>query len=136
MTHRAIRMTVVLWAGATLHAAAGTGPEAPERFGAHWARVPDRAQVEFLIDGLRSARPGSPMERIMLRNARAGDGLSLEVRSVRSDASAVSIRGDAAVVSFTGGEEVRLARSAAPFLSGAGTEGRAPNDSQTNRPRT
>jgi hypothetical protein len=61
------------------------------------------------------------MERIMLRNARAGDGLSLEVRSVRSDASAVSIRGDAAVVSFTGGEEVRLARSAAGWRTVAGT---------------
>lgn len=121
MTNRAIRMTVVLWAGFALQAAAGTGPEGPERLGAHWARVPDRAQVEFLIDGLRSARPGSPMERIMLRNARAGEGLSLGKGSVRSDASAVNILGDAALVSFTGGEEVRLARTAAGWRTVAGT---------------
>jgi hypothetical protein len=92
MKNRTIRMTVVLWAGVVLQAAAGTGPEAPERLGAHWARVPDKARFEFLIDGLRSAMPGSPLERIMRRNAGAGDVLSLAAQSARNDASAATIQ--------------------------------------------
>lgn len=92
MTHQSIRMIAVLSAGIALRAAAGTGAAAPEQLGAHWAHVTDRARGEFLKDGLRSAIPGSPMERIMRINVRTGDGLSLGPQNARSDASAVRVQ--------------------------------------------
>jgi hypothetical protein len=49
--------------GLSMGTAAGTGGTAPEQLGAHWARVSDGAQIQFLIDGLRSAAPGSVAEK-------------------------------------------------------------------------
>jgi hypothetical protein len=101
MTQRAMRVLMVLCAGWATWAGAAQGPEGPEHMGAHWARVPAKTGGEFLLDGLRSARAGSPLERIMKLNARGDGGASLGLRSDPGDASAVRLPGGGAAGAAT-----------------------------------
>ncbi len=97
----------VVLGAAMLCGAAGNESKRPEDLGAHWARVPDRAQVEFMIDGLRRAAPGSAAGEIMKRNAHAGSGIQL---SAPASKLVLTVIGDAATAAFPGAGALQLLR--------------------------
>ena len=93
---------LVLVAGlAALYGAVGTDAGSPEQLGAHWAKVSDRAQVEFMLDALRSAAPGSAAQRIVMRSAGAGSDVRVSAASGRTGPASLSISVDAATAEFT-----------------------------------
>ena len=112
MMIRAASGVLLLTGLAALYGATATDAIGPEQLGAHWARVPDRMQVEFLLDALQSAAPGSASQRIMMRNAGAGDAVRVNRLPGRPAPVSVAISADAAVAEFAGTGPVRLARSA------------------------
>ena len=104
---------IVLVAGlAALYGAVGTDAGSPEQLGAHWAKVSDRAQVEFMLDALRSAVPGSAAQRIVMRSAGAGSDVRVSAASGRTGPASLSISADAATAEFTGTGAIRFARTA------------------------
>jgi len=94
---------VVVMAGALLCGATGNENRSPENLGAHWARVPERAQAEFMLDGLRSGGRGGAAGVIMMKNAHAGGGTQMAAPGVGGRAQ-VAPNGDAprAIIQGTG----------------------------------
>jgi len=71
----------------------GGDSRAPEQFGAYWARVSDRAEVELLVDGLRGTTTPHGGEWIARKHA--APGVRIAFTQAESDRSAVRARSKA-----------------------------------------
>ena len=118
MTHRLFVWATVL-TGAMLCGAAGNQSKSPEDLGAHWARVSDRSQIEFLIDGLRSAGGGGPAAVMMVRNAHAQS--AVQISAARTGGTPrVTLRGDDASAEIPGSGAIRFARAGGSWRAVSG----------------
>jgi hypothetical protein len=110
----------VVLAAALLCGATGSGTKSPENLGAHWARVSDRAQIEYLVDGLRSAGTGSAAGKIMRMNARPVSDIRV-TGAAGTGKGTISVTGDAATAVFPGGGTVSFARQNGGWQAVSGT---------------
>jgi hypothetical protein len=108
MTLRRHILAAMLVTCAGAGAVAGDEGTAPERFGAHWAKVGDRAQIEYILDGFRSASQGSVAERIMMRSVRAEE--EMQRVAVPATTTSVSVNGMTAATGSSGATTVRFLR--------------------------
>jgi hypothetical protein len=97
-----LSVSVIVLAGAVLCGATGNDTKGPEDLGAHWARVSERARVEFLLDGLRSAPRGGAAGEIMKRNAHDRSDIRSQAAGGGNMARGSS-PGDAATAAAAGG---------------------------------
>jgi hypothetical protein len=105
-----LSVCIVVLGGAMLCGATGNETKGPEDLGAHWARVSDRRQIEFILDGLRSAGHSGAAGEIMRRNAHAGSAIQISA-PVRGGTTQVTLHGDAATAEFPGAGMLQFARS-------------------------
>ncbi len=99
----------VVLAAALFCGATGTGSKSPEDLGAHWANVPDHAQIEYLVDGLRSAGTGTPAAKVMKLNARPVSDIRV-TGAAGTGRGTFSVTGDAATAVFSGTGTASFAR--------------------------
>jgi hypothetical protein len=122
-----LRFVGSVLAGLFLHVSAqGAGDSRPEDLGAHWARIPDRAQIELAVDELRSAEVGTAAARIAGIRIAGGREVS---EFLRRSASAVpdalkrsiTIGTSTANVQLATGDQLRFEKSGNTWRLTAGS---------------
>jgi len=109
------RLSIVFMLAYTTLAGAGTGD--PRQFGAHWARVSDRAEIELLVDELRALSLGHGDERMIRKHAAPVVSLQSLLTTAKQDRSAVAalptveVRGRVAVYRSAAGEELTFEKA-------------------------
>jgi hypothetical protein len=98
----------------------GLGGEStrPEQLGAHWARVSDKAQIQLIIDELRSVAGGAGSERIARKHVAPGIVLpspsgvgvatSGPVEQAEKDVPAITVEGNRASAELPSGKTVQF----------------------------
>lgn len=110
----------------------GSETRSPERLGAHWARVSDRAQIQLILDEVWSAAEGRVGGMIERKHVAHGTSLltdavpqrSATVSAARNAAAnepSVTVTGNAASVDFSSGERVLLEKSGGRWRIVSGT---------------
>ncbi len=108
-----IILVITVWAGLAL----AQHSQAPEQVNAHPARLSDRAQIELLLDEMRSAAE-NPAKMLMLQKRfqaapalpakKTGESRTAQFSNSPGVSPEISIEGESALVEFPNGERLAL----------------------------